>query len=174
MNKVHRSDFTRGRLLQLADHIEGVEHYKMTKGDCIYVDPTPTGDMFNMFRFFSEGECGTTRCIGGWSEAIFGEGKVFSEEKMAEQLGMEIGEVQKIAYCASSIRECATEKYPPAITPTQAAGMLRFVAGGDPVKQAWIHAIDGVASKPEVRPGAEVVAELMEQVARVQAAEVVV
>lgn len=97
------------RILELADIIEKQPHTKVS-----------SREGFNMGSF--EHDCGTPCCIGGWANALFGNGRQDCSDDASGYLGLE-SEVGDELYFP-----CDTDVPLDAITPAHAAAVLRHLA----------------------------------------------
>lgn len=125
------------RILELAEHIEGLQHTYPTEG------PTPSRwrkpSLFNMGRY-----CGTAACIAGHAVQLFGTGRDRRAFHMAAILAsdsnpvfvpMKLLGIESFQY-AEDLFVPATELLGD-ITEVQAAQALRLVAEGHAPLDAW-------------------------------------
>ena len=123
------------RLNQLADHIERLEH--APTGVCAAPDNIPFGDTpdaFNMSNWVSESTCGTAGCIAGHAGCLFRDEQsrmrtgIMTDARRLLELTPREGSLLFIPGTLGTMDQ---------ITPAMAAQVLRLVAGGMEILDAW-------------------------------------
>ena len=143
------------KLRELADIIDGSAHVEQLYAGCF---PEGIAFGFNMSKFahqvrVREGSedptCGTVGCIAGYAVQFMGTGIRFTGDEVhddalicsisgeaAEILGLD-GDESDDLFCPQEI-ECSYSS----ITPEEAANVLRLVADGADIEEAWEDVFD--------------------------------
>ena len=116
------------RMLELADHIEGLPHRGRLQPD--------RAAIFDMGHWWigNEHTCGTMGCIAGWAANLF-EVKRPSVSIQSSWVQL-VREILDLSY-AEARTLCVPDTNLAAITPAQAAGTLRLMASGCTAERAW-------------------------------------
>ena len=122
------------RLLKLADVIEKAPHVIMD--DVPALDYTASNIIgFDMSVYKSTGPCGTVGCIAGHAAALWPRKEKSIPDHIpvtaAESLGLSIDDAEELFL---PYEEYA---YLKAVTPLMAAQVLRLIAAGIPISDAW-------------------------------------
>lgn len=130
------------RLLELADHIEQLPHFKgelLPGKECSY---DLTG--FNMAQWVFARECGTAMCIAGHTVEKYGSNRQRKEFLKGTLLIcltagslLELDMNQARALFTPDIERTDLEEWMERVTPTEASNAIRRLVDGVPLHKIW-------------------------------------